>query len=319
MIEPAPDLRGHPPGTPGFLAELRYLPDANDAVDQEHLVGRKQLIDADVRDADGDVIAAREPDHQFALHSGDPATRKIRRHQLATADREHIGHGAANHVVVSVTQQAFGDPGIAPFRARQHVFETVQVFDPCQCRLRRQPYPAQLHAHAVVVMTLRIVRQGTRGNHAYRRRGGRRCIAALAGPARDDDPDDTVRKARRNHGQVALENIGGRTCYAQHSAIGREFRVVTWPQQRFAAVQRESAEYAVAVRQPAIANADRVALNAIDEVHCDTGLGPREWPAEQRGQRRQTARNTRLPLVPPKPNEFESATLIFILRAVFGT
>src|SRR5262245_13453716 len=33
----------------------------------------------------------------------------------------------------------------------------------------------------------------------------------------------------------------------------------------------------------------------------------------------QIFRNTRLPLVPPKPNEFESATLIFILRAVFGT
>src|SRR6185503_7978795 len=33
----------------------------------------------------------------------------------------------------------------------------------------------------------------------------------------------------------------------------------------------------------------------------------------------QIFRNTRLPLVPPKPNEFESATSIFILRAVFGT
>src|SRR3990172_12391731 len=102
MIEPAPDLRGHPPGTPGFLAELGYLPDANDAVDQEHLVGREQLIDADVRDADRDVIAAREPDHQFALHPGDPATCKIRRHQLAPADHEHIAHGAANHLFLTL-------------------------------------------------------------------------------------------------------------------------------------------------------------------------------------------------------------------------
>jgi hypothetical protein len=33
----------------------------------------------------------------------------------------------------------------------------------------------------------------------------------------------------------------------------------------------------------------------------------------------QTRRNTRLPLVPPNPNELDKATLIFILRAVFGT
>jgi hypothetical protein len=40
-------------------------------------------------------------------------------------------------------------------------------------------------------------------------------------------------------------------------------------------------------------------------------------PARQ--PRGQTARNTRLPLVPPNPNEFETATFIGILRASFGT
>ena len=32
-----------------------------------------------------------------------------------------------------------------------------------------------------------------------------------------------------------------------------------------------------------------------------------------------SARNTRLPLVPPKPKEFDSTTFNFILRAEFGT
>ena len=36
-------------------------------------------------------------------------------------------------------------------------------------------------------------------------------------------------------------------------------------------------------------------------------------------QETQMERNTRVPLVPPKPNEFDMATLIFICRAVLGT
>jgi hypothetical protein len=62
----------------------------------------------------------------------------------------------------------------------------------------------------------------------------------------------------------------------------------------------QRAEDAIAERQAAVERGDGVARLAVDED---------QWKR----------RNASVPLVPPKPNELESATSIFISRAVWGT
>ncbi len=61
-------------------------------------------------------------------------------------------------------------------------------------------------------------------------------------------------------------------------------------------------EQAVAVLQAAVGGRDGVAGPAVDECRQPVN-----------------GVNTRLPLVPPKPNEFDTAARIFISRAVCGT
>ena len=65
---------------------------------------------------------------------------------------------------------------------------------------------------------------------------------------------------------------------------------------------REGAEYPVAEGEAPVGRGNRSRSNAVDE---------------DRGQWKR--RNASVPLVPPKPNELESAASIFISRAVFGT
>jgi hypothetical protein len=72
------------------------------------------------------------------------------------------------------------------------------------------------------------------------------------------------------------------------------------PVERPAGLRAQRAEDAVAERQPAVERGNRIAGDAVDED---------QWKR----------RNASVPLVPPKPNELESATSIFISRAVFGT
>jgi hypothetical protein len=72
------------------------------------------------------------------------------------------------------------------------------------------------------------------------------------------------------------------------------------PVQGYARARAQGAEDAVAQREPAVERGNGVARLAVDED---------QWKR----------RNASVPLVPPKPNELESATSIFISRAVFGT
>ena len=63
---------------------------------------------------------------------------------------------------------------------------------------------------------------------------------------------------------------------------------------------RERAEDAVAEGEPAIGRGNRIDRFAVDED---------QWKR----------RNASVPLVPPKPNELESASSIFMSRALPGT
>ena len=72
------------------------------------------------------------------------------------------------------------------------------------------------------------------------------------------------------------------------------------PVERIAAANPQRAEEAIAESQPAVGDRDRVRGFAVDE---------RQWKRL----------NASVPLVPPKPNEFDSAASIFISRAVPAT
>ena len=75
---------------------------------------------------------------------------------------------------------------------------------------------------------------------------------------------------------------------------------MTRPVERAPAHHAQRAEDAVAKREAAVRDRDRARGRAVDED---------QWKR----------RNASVPLVPPKPKEFDSATSIFISRAVFGT
>ena len=72
------------------------------------------------------------------------------------------------------------------------------------------------------------------------------------------------------------------------------------PVERAPCPRAQGAEDAVAEGEPAIERGDRIPGLAVDED---------QWKR----------RNASVPLVPPKPNELESAASIFISRAVLGT
>jgi hypothetical protein len=72
------------------------------------------------------------------------------------------------------------------------------------------------------------------------------------------------------------------------------------PVERDAVARVHGAENAVAESEPAIGRGDAIRLDAVDED---------QWKR----------RNASVPLVPPNPKEFDSATSIFISRAVSGT
>ena len=72
----------------------------------------------------------------------------------------------------------------------------------------------------------------------------------------------------------------------------------------------------------------RETCHCCKEASCGCGVHSQYQPRiRTRGHQLKSVRpgvvqkrlKTRLPLVPPKPNELESAVSIFILRAVFGT
>ena len=86
---------------------------------------------------------------------------------------------------------------------------------------------------------------------------------------------------------------------------------------RRAAAHRQRAENAVTISQSAIHRRDCGTAHAVNEDHAEDVA---EVQARARGSRRaQILRKAKLPFVPPKPNEFDSTTSIFMGRAVFGT
>ena len=72
------------------------------------------------------------------------------------------------------------------------------------------------------------------------------------------------------------------------------------PVERAARAHAQRPEHTVTEGEPAVERGHLVGGDAVDED---------QWKR----------RNASVPLVPPKPNELESATSIFISRAVFGT
>ena len=117
---------------------------------------------------------------------------------------------------------------------------------------------------------------------------------------------------------VELARIGVRrelACASAEQAVGLAASSPT--RRRRAGGPRAEARDAPRDVLDALDAADRgAAVFLDDQCHGDASTGAAAI-AIARGY--QSVRNTSVPLVPPKPNEFDSATSIFISRAVFGT
>mgnify|MGYP001767483054 CR=1 FL=1 len=99
---------------------------------------------------------------------------------------------------------------------------------------------------------------------------------------------------------------------AQPLAAGQEPPFVETEERDALLTEAHRLEEAVAVREAAVERAEQPALRT---VHPDERVGR----CELHRRRRQTRRKTTEPLVPPKPNELDSATSMFRSCATFGT
>ncbi|MNE25818.1 hypothetical protein D3C80_1191600 [compost metagenome] len=113
-------------------------------------------------------------------HSGHATAAQISRQQLGAAHQEQIAVDPFDDATGNIAHQSFGMLGILPFGTRQHLFKSIEVFEPGQQRLFRQASATGKKTNPVLGMLGRINGQGTALQDTPWCRASSRRIATLA-------------------------------------------------------------------------------------------------------------------------------------------
>ena len=192
--------------------------------------------------------------------------------------------------------------GILPFGTRDHLLQAIEVLDTGQQRLLRQARGTREQAHAFDFMGGRV-NSGRAALQDAAHRGARvDAVTAQAVATGEDQFENTVAKGGGEAQHfVANQPVIHHQC--QTPATLFQALQVTVEQQRLPGLDGDGLEHPIAIGQAAIFQGHAVRWLTVD-------------PAVHHSANR---RNTREPLVPPKPNELEIATSIGMGCASWGT
>src|SRR6185503_1143808 len=309
--------------------ELGDGPDPEQRVRHEQLVCPEQLGRLDIALLGANAEPPRCFEDNAAHDALDAAAREARRSELAAADDEDVAGRALRDTATRVEHEPLLHGLTAQLELREHLLETAQVLDPGKRRILSEPQPAGAHADAVAIVRVRIVGPLRDREHPRRRRGLGRQVTARAGTASHDELDDDAALSRTARVDLSRDEATRRGRYLEAAATLFEPIEMQLEPADTAVARSHRFEQTVAVREPAVRGIDarRLSVHEPERIHDATSVRPMRPSCNRRACRRhvdstQMRQRRRLkatvPLVPPKPNEFDIATSSFAWRATLG-
>src|SRR5690554_84122 len=296
-------------GSPTCLQHPAALPDTFTVIETYH--GPKPLYRVTQPDTFGFLqhfrpqrdLGDRQPLHQGCPQCADHAT-AIEPGSLPDpmAIPEKIHAGGFYQLALAVTEQSLDHIRIVPFVAGQYILKPIEMLEPGECRLNTQPQITQPDPHTLFpVLHLGYeVRYLPKQSWCGWHRRGVTAPTATAGHNQLENFEPCSRMFRQG-----IQPRLFRSRHTQHPAPTPQTRLVLCPQQRLSIAQQHGFKQPIAICQAAIINGNpgrnRWQIHAL-----------LTWTQRSRAK-------TRVPLVPPKPKELDSATSIFVSRAVCGT
>ncbi len=273
------------------------------ALVRKHSSATSSLFYGDIAYFHWQVNARTLLQQNLSHHTGDTTTAQIRRYDALVANQKQIRRDAFYEMAVDVAHQSFGNLGVGPLRTRQHLFESIQMFESGQCGLHREAHLTQSHRYATPPID-----RFNRGKQRHDAPGGKAlaAIASLAA-ARGDQ-----------YLQHRICVLGGKLiCIGFHT---REVERNSQPKRRRVQGARDgTAKEEFDRRRRDRSRTYRDRIEVLDRRSGGFRRGVHRRGRVSPAPRQWTLRKISVPLVPPNPNEFDSAPSIAMSRATFGT
>ncbi len=216
----------------------------------------------------GDACRAGKLDHGAACDAFQNARLQRRREQLAVADQKHVVACTLGHFALVIEHQRLGAAGLQPFQLGKDVVEVIERFDPRAERRRMISGDADGDdLKALAINLLGIERDVVGDDDHLWARAAVGVQPQRAGAAGDDDADVAVLDTVDRQGLLDglghfLAGHGNR----QEDGLGRlpEAVEVGLHAEHLAAIAANALEYAIAIEQAVVVDADLGVFLAVE-------------------------------------------------------
>src|SRR5688572_22685895 len=132
----------------GALVDLADRPHVDQAVGEEDLLGGEHVGPAQVALLAVHLLPPQQLAHALALRTDYAAAREVGGEDAPAGRDEDVAHRALDHAPLAVGDEAFGDRGVVPLAAGEHVLQAIERLGAGQARLLSEGEVTTAHAHA---------------------------------------------------------------------------------------------------------------------------------------------------------------------------